>query len=152
MAEEIKVEGLADLRVAVEELRQDLRRRVIIGALKDAAKPIVRAAKGAAPVKTGLVRSSIGSATSKVFKGQSGVLGVYVRVRKVKGRRIKGTRVRVVIAQNDPYYWKFQELGTRRGVRARHFLQTAGQSNLNQALEIFKTKLAERIAKANART
>ena len=50
MADEIKVEGLADLKAAVEELTADLRKKVIVGALRDAAKPIVAAAKAAVPV------------------------------------------------------------------------------------------------------
>lgn len=147
---EIRVEGLEDLRIAVEELTADMRKKVVIGALKDAAKPIVAAAKAAAPFKSGLVRSAIRVATSKVFKGQNGVIGVYVGVRKEKGRRIKGTKIRVKIKQNDPYYWKFLELGTKK-MAARPFLRPSAEANFAHSIDIFKQKLGERIAKANKR-
>lgn len=148
---EVKVTGLEDLRRAVEELTRDLRKRVVIGALKDAARPIVQAAKGNAPVKTGLVRRRIGVYTSKVFKGQGGVIGVMIRVRPEKGKRVKGTRVRVRIKQNDPYYSKFLLQGTKKMAK-RDFLTPAAAAGWAGALEIFKQRLAERIAKANRRT
>lgn len=149
MAEDIQIKGIPELRKALADLEADLRRKVIIGALKDAAKPIVRAAKSIAPIgKTGLLQRSIISATSKRLKGQAGVIGVYVSVRKVKGQRVRGTKIRLIAKGTDPYYWKFQELGTKF-VRAKHFLENAGESNFAQAVEIFSNRLDERIKKAN---
>ena len=147
---EVRVDGLDDLRRAVEELTADLRRRVVIGALKDAARPIVLAARAAAPVKTGLLRSHVGVYTSKIYKGQGGVIGVMIRVRPAKKHRVKGTRVRVVVKQDDPYYAKFLLKGTKKMAK-RDFLTPAASAGWPAALEIFKAKLAERITKANRR-
>lgn len=149
---DVKVAGLEDLKRAVEELTADLRKRVIIGALKDAAQPIVKAAKATTAFndRTGSVRRNIRVAASKVFQGKNGVIGVYVNVRVPKARRIKGTKLRVKAKQNDPYYWKFLELGTKK-MRAHPFLKPAAEANFTAALDIFKTQLAARIVKANKR-
>lgn len=159
MADAVKVTGLEDLKRAVDELSADMRKKVVIGALKDAAKPIVAAARAAAPVlKTpdprrtpGLIRDRIGVFTSKIFKGQDGVLGVMVRVKQNKGKRIRGTKIKVRALQQDPFYARFLEVGTRN-MTARSFLQPAANQNFAAAVEIFKKKIAERIAKANKRT
>jgi HK97 gp10 family phage protein len=156
---EVQVKGLDDLKRAVEELTADLRRKVVIGALRDAARPIVAAARANAPIlrtpdarrTAGLVRRNIATFTSKRFKGQGGVIGVYISVRKNKGRRIKGTRVRVKALQSDPFYWKFLELGTRF-MPAMPFLRPAAEAGWQGAIDIFKQRIAERIRKANTRT
>lgn len=142
--------GLADLQKAVEELTADVRKKVVYAALRAAAKPILESARSKVPIKTGLVKSRIRVAASKVFRGQNGVLGVYINVRPEKGRRVKGTKVRVKVKGGDPYYWRFLELGTKH-MRARAFLVPAAEANFTAALDIFKEKLAARIAKANQR-
>lgn len=145
-----ETKGLEDLRVAVEELTADLRKKVVIGALKDAAKPIIKAAQAVVPVRTGLVRKNIASFTSKLQKGQNGVIGVYVTVRKNKGVRVKGTKVRIKVLGQDPFYWKFLELGTKK-MAARPFLRPAAEANFQQSIEIFSKAIKTRIDKANKR-
>lgn len=154
MAETVKVEGLADLKRAVSELTADLRRKVIRGALRDAAAPMTRAARKAAPVLRddhpyrlpGTLRRSIVVKNSKRFRGQNGEIGVYVAVRKRAGLGGKAG------ARNpfDPFYWRFLEFGTAK-MRARPFMRPAFEGNAKAAIQIFQARVKTRIAKANTR-
>lgn len=162
------LEGLADAKAAIEALTKDLRRRVVRGALRDAAKPIVKAARANAPVKTGLVQKRIGVSASKIKNGRNGELGVYIRPRATKLAR------KTKLRSQDPYYYRFQEagfhaVGSRRvsgGRRARAanlkkskarfipgkvFLGRAFESQQRNALAIFQAAIKKRIGQANQR-
>lgn len=148
----VRLTGIDDLKRAVDALRNDLRKKVVRGALRDAAKPIVAAAKANAPVlrkatkyrTPGLLRKSIVVRSSKVFNGRNGELGVYISVRGKKGAR-RGAR-----SADDPFYWRFSEFGTRKMAK-RPFLLPAFKSQAGAALRIFQSRLKERIDQANRR-
>lgn len=154
MSETVKIEGLDDLNRAIAELAGDLKRKVIRAALRDAAKPIQRAAVAAAPVLRsehphrlpGTLRRSILVKASKRFKGQNGEIGVFVSVSKRKGLGGKAS------ARNpfDPFYWRFLEFGTQKMSR-RQFMTPAFEANTDNALRIFQARLKTRIDKANHR-
>lgn len=148
MSVEVKLRGIEELQRAVLGLKDDLRKKVVMGALRDGAKPIVKAAKALAPVKSGLLRSRIKVSASKIYKGQGGVFGVYINVKAVKGRRVKGTKVIVNVKGGSPFYWKFLELGTRK--MGKHaFLKPAAEQHFPESITIIQARLAERIAKAD---
>ena len=113
MAELVSIEGLADAKAALESLSRDMRLKVVRGALRAAARPIVRQAKANAPVLTGLVRKRIGTFSSKIKRGRDGELGVFIKPRSsAAARKAKNKAL-------DPYYYRFQEagfhaVGTRR--------------------------------------
>ena len=151
MAEtQITVRGIEDMKAAVEALTGDLRRKVVIGALMDAARPIVKAARALAPYKSGLVRSRIAAARSKIYRGSNGTIGVFIRVRPEKATRIKGTKLRYRIKQNDPYYAKFLEGGTKK-MAARPFLGPAAEAHFAASAQIVIDRISERIELANHR-
>jgi HK97 gp10 family phage protein len=148
------IEGLADLKAAFKDLANDLKRKVLRAALRDAAKPIQKAAVQAAPTLKsehpyrlpGTLKKSIITKASKRFRGQDGEIGVYVAVRKRKGLGGKSS------ARNpfDPFYWRFQEFGTKNQP-ARPFLRQAFDRNTTQAVDIFSRQVLKRIEKANRR-
>ncbi|MGL4480451.1 MAG: HK97-gp10 family putative phage morphogenesis protein [Aeromonas veronii] len=154
MAETVKLEGLDDLNRAIKELVGDLKRKVVRSALRDAAKPIQRAAVANAPVLKqdhpyrlpGTLKKSIVIKASKRFEGQGGEIGVYVAVRKRKGLGGK------LSARNpyDPFYWRFVEFGTVK-IAPRRFMTRAFDANAQGAIEIFQARLKTRIDKANSR-
>lgn len=154
MADTQRIHGLDDLNRAIKELAADLRRKVVRAALRDAAKPIQRAAVANAPVLKkphpyrlpGTLRKSIQIKSSKVFNGQNGEIGVFVSVSKRKGLGGKAS------ARNpfDPFYWRFQEFGTARHGR-QSFMEPAFKANTPKAIQIFQAKLKARIDKANKR-
>lgn len=157
----VRVEGLDRLERAIDELTLDMSRRVVRGALRDAARPIVRGAQARAPVLArahpyrvpGTIRRNIAVFTSKQARRQ-GLVGVYIRVRRLKAgavsafKRATGRRG----AQNpfDPFYWWFLEFGTKR-IAPRRYLSGAFESARTQALDIFTRRVGERIARANRR-
>ncbi len=154
MADTIKLEGLDDLKRALTELAGDLKRKVIRAALRDAAKPIHRAAVAAAPVLKqahpyrlpGTLKRSIMVKASKRFKGKNGEIGVYISVSKRKGLGGEAS------ARNpfDPFYWRFLEFGTAK-MSARRFMTHAFDANAQGAIQIFQARLKTRIDKANTR-
>lgn len=157
----VRVDGLKQLEQAIDELTLDLSRRVIRGALRDAAQPIMRGARQRAPVLKsahphrvpGTLRRNIVTLNSKRAR-REGMIGVYIRVRRLaKGavtafKRATGRKG----AQNpfDPFYWWFLEFGTKR-IAARRYMRGAFESARTQALDIFTRRVGERIAKANRR-
>lgn len=154
MAETIKLEGLDDLKRAIQELVGDLKRKVIRAALRDAAAPIARQARANAPVLKkphsyrlpGTLKKSIVTKASKRFNGQDGEVGVFIAVRKRKGLGGKAG------ARNpfDPFYWRFQEFGTAHQ-KAQPFMAPAFNANAQKAIQIFQARLKTRIDKANTR-
>jgi hypothetical protein len=74
----------------------DLKRKVVLQALRAAARPIIKAARAARPPNdynshrrvAGTLRKNIKSFTSKKFKGANGVIGVYITV-KASTQKIK---------------------------------------------------------------
>jgi HK97 gp10 family phage protein len=157
----VRVDGLKQLEQAIDELTLDMSRRVVRGALRDAAQPVVRGARVRAPVLTrahpnrvpGTIRRNIAVFNSKDARRQ-GMVGVYIRVRRLsKGaisafKRATGRKG----AQNpfDPFYWWFLEFGTRY-IRKRRYLSDAFDAARGQVLDIFGRRVGERIARANRR-
>jgi HK97 gp10 family phage protein len=151
---EAKLLGAEDLNRALRELTADLKKKVLRGALRDAARPIARQARSLAPVLKdqhpyrlpGTLARSIVVRNSKVQNGQGGEIGVYVSVRK---RAKLGGKAS---ARNpfDPFYWRFLEFGTRK-MRARRFMLPAFEAQREQALAIVQARIRARIEQANRR-
>jgi hypothetical protein len=109
----LSVSGLAQAERALNELAADMRRKVVLAALRDAARPLVLAARQLAPVlKTprprrvaGTLKRNIRAITSKKHRGQDGLLGIYISVKASK-RDLKNAPI-----TGDPYYWRWLEGG-----------------------------------------
>lgn len=113
----VKVEGLEDLReVLLRKLPERLRGRALQGALAQAAKPILAAARARAPVDTGRERRAIYSKRSKLSRPEL-------------ERRIIGVAYRKKILGRFPFYWKFVEFGHRVGNRKTGYLQKNGRGS-----------------------
>ena len=168
MAESVRIEGLDDAKRAIEALTKDMRLKVVRGALREAARPIVRQARANVPVLTGLIRKRIGTFTSKIMRRQLGEVGVFIKPRiSNKARRLK-------LNNQDPYYYRWVEagyhaVGTRRvrggrETRARNlkasgarfipgkvFMGRAFATKQGEALSVFKDAIKKRIDQANRR-
>lgn len=121
-----RIEGLGDLKIAIEALKTDLRKRVVRGALRDAAKPMLNHARANAPSlqrnaryrTPGLLKRSIKVFASRQFNGRDGTLGVYIAVRGNR-KALRASGGRGAKNPNDPFYWWWQEFGfTAVGRRA----------------------------------
>lgn len=132
---EFKLQGLEAAERALNELAADMRRRVVIAALRDAARPFVAEARKFAPVlktasprrQPGTMRRSINTFRSKRYKPAQGAIGVYVTVRATRARLKKAP------ISGDPFYWRWVEGGhklvprTAKGLTPKQ-LRRLGQS------------------------
>lgn len=176
----MKIEGIDDFNKAIAELTQDLRKRVIRGALRAGMKPIIDHSKASAKVMKkphpyriqGLMRSRIVVTNSRIHNGKNGQIGVFVKPVAVRGVT-KGAK-----SPLDPFYYRFVAGGfhavgskrvsggrlTRKANLAKHrregkarfipgddFIGKAFREKSSQALAIFQQKLKARIDKANRR-
>lgn len=141
-----RVNGLAELKAALQGLSPKLRRQALRNALNAGARVFRDEAKRLAPVlklstyaggsaarravrKPGTLRDAIRVRTSKLAR-RAGDVGVFVNVRPAKGAA-RGAK-----SQNDPFYWRFVEFGTKK-MGAKTFLRpaTAKQPDALRAVE-----------------
>lgn len=130
--------GIPDLRQALKDLPEKLRKRALRNALAAGARIVRDDAKAHAPIlkeanpyrKAGTMRDAISVRTSKMAR-REGNVGVFVNVKPYKGgRKGEGTfkqlqvykragrLVSRAVSQNssrfnpkDPYYWRWIEFG-----------------------------------------
>lgn len=155
----VKMTGIDDLRRALADLPTTLRRKVLVGALRKAARVVATAAKQAVPVLSvaapyrtpGLLKKRIAVRVSKAAR-QAGNVGVFVNIKPAAGAKFsKGVQVKAsqrgAKSQNDPYYWRFVEFGTKK-MAARPFLRPAADA-LPNALAVFEQEVVPQIEKLN---
>jgi len=122
MAEIIRVEGLADLKITLQGLPVHLRKKVMYRLLRKAAAPVLRAAKANAPVARkatssvipGLIKNTLRIAISKFQKPSAGDFGVYIKPivpGKIKSLQRRARKAGNDVNFGDPFYYKFQEFG-----------------------------------------
>lgn len=156
----VRLTGVEDLKRALRELPWQMRRKVLRGALRSAAKVIQGEARARAPVllqptpyrTRGLVRRTI-SITNSKLAAKRGDVGVFVTVRRGRAALNRGaysTLSRKLVRPNDPFYFKFLELGTKN-MKARPFLGPALRASATQAVNAFERGVRPEIAKLNSR-
>ena len=146
----VKIDGIDDMKRALAEIPEKLRKKVLLGALRKAARVVSKEAKALTPVlqtpapyrARGLVRRKISVRLSKTDR-KAGDVGVFINVRPAKraGRGAKSAA--------DPFYWRFLEFGTRK-MTARPFLSPAADK-LPEALRVFESEVIPQIEKLNSR-
>lgn len=118
----IKVEGLADLQARMRALPAKIQRRALNAAMRAGAREIVTEVKSRAPVDTGaLKRNVVAKRGRRQFdKGLAGrqIIGVrHGRARTaattytVKGKKFTNRVTAYDKRGQDPFYFRFQELG-----------------------------------------
>lgn len=132
---------------ALDDLRADLRRQVVMGALRDAGQVFVKEARARAPVLKqatnrrvpGTVRRNIRAFRSKLYKPSQGAIGVYVTVRATKAR------LRKAPVSGDPYYWRFLEGGHRIVPRTKSGLTRRQLRRLGQTITQRRASATRRV-------
>lgn len=153
---QVRLEGVEELKAALRGLPEKLRKRVLLGALRKAARAISTEAKAQAPVlkvakrgrTPGTVRKRISVRASK-FARQAGDVGVFVGVKPLRGgadaRRYGKASAK---NPNDPFYWRFHEFGTKKMV-AKPFLTPAASNKGDAAIATFLREVVPQIQKLN---
>ena len=154
----IKLEGIDELKRALADASATIRKKAVRGALREAGKVIQVAAKAKAPMlkfpapyrKSGTVKKNILVRASK-FARRAGDEGVYINVRGIRGAaRIAKLGKAGSKNPNDPFYWRFLELGTKK-MAARPFLRPAAESKGEEAVKTFMRSVIPQIQKLNKR-
>jgi HK97 gp10 family phage protein len=133
---QIQLRGFDELAKQLRELPEKIARHELDRSLREAATPMLRAARANAPVlahsttarRSGTLRRSI---VMKILRVRGSLnRGITIGVRKLKRRqvranrlaaRISGRRLGVTVSAqwNDPFYWYFLEHGWRVTGRRR---------------------------------
>jgi len=132
----IRVEGLSELKDALEELPKATGTNVLKRALTKAADPIQAQAESLAPVMTGKLKRSIIVGT-KLSKSQ-------------KKSATKINQVEIYVGPGQLRQATLQEFGTVNQ-RPQPFLRPAWSANVRPALDSIRELLADEIEKARAR-
>jgi HK97 gp10 family phage protein len=159
----VRVDGLKELDQALERLPLQIQKKVLSKAIREAGKPVAKAARALAPQETGLLRRSIKSYV-KMYKRS----GVWVAVigptaATAKARKgLTGSKAK----RNPKYYGHLVEGGTKPhlqhgvtipplyirlaasqhpGTKGVEFLKAAWKANDNRALEKMKQELRKGI-------
>ncbi|MEN6635553.1 MAG: HK97-gp10 family putative phage morphogenesis protein [Clostridiaceae bacterium] len=151
----VKLEGVDALNKALAEATKQIRTKAVRSALRKAGQVISKEAKQAAPVlsaptktrKPGTVKKAIAVRASK-FARQAGNEGVFINVRPLRGSRQKALGKAGAKNPNDPFYWRFQEFGTKK-MKARPFLSPAAENKGNEAIKTFMDSVIPQIEKLN---
>lgn len=158
MADELMVLGIEDVKRALNQAGKTIRVKAVRGALREAGKVFQAAARAASPVlavptkrrKSGTVKRNIVVRNSK-FAKQKGNEGVYVSVRGIRGSaRVRKLGKAGASNPNDPFYWRFLELGTRK-MAAKPFMRPAATHNSQRAVSVFMAAVVPQINKLNNR-
>lgn len=177
MAERLQVKGLRELEAALKNFTPRLQKRGIRQALYAGAQVIRKAAAAKAPVRTGVLKRNVRAVVRKI-NPRIGMQSAYVGVEtgkvpeanaagKVEFKRKGKIKLRSLTKREkrgeDPYYYRFQELGftavgrrkarsgaaKRRGgsatgtkVPGKRFLTNSLPQNASAAIEKFRATLA----------
>lgn len=156
----IEVLGLGDLRKSFAGLRDDMKMKTALrmvasagGVLRTEAK---RIAQSRGLRKTGAMIRSI--AIKRERRAPAGTTQYNLGVRHGRhlgnGKKVVkflalNRRGRVVTRrENDPFYWRFIEFGTKH-IQAEKFIQTATENKRAEAIAAMGKRLQQDIEKAN---
>lgn len=155
MASEV-VKGIPELAARLRALTPELRKGAVKKAMRQGGLVVMRRASqaGVVPILSGpiyrrgvLIRKphtlqiAIKVRNSRDVN-RTGDVGVFVNVLPAKGAE------RGKYSPNDPFYWRFQEFGTRY-IRARPFLRTGALLLTGPALQAIEKSLGPQIQQMN---
>lgn len=164
---EVKVEGLKEINDRLTQLPNKLAKKVINKAMRAGARIIRDRAKALTPVRTGALKRNIVSKRGlrRYDDGLEARLIIGVRHGKVRDApttyitKPGKKKVRKLTAydkrKQDPYYFRFQELGyTQRDgtkVEGKKFLQNAldqsGQRAINKVRDVARSEIEKGVLK-----
>lgn len=161
----IKVEGYKEAKAILDELPNNMQKRMLLTALRSSSKPMLQSAKGKVPVKSGKLKKQLRTVR---FRDRTAPKSeVDVAVKPVFDRTKKKGAI-------NEYYGKFIHEGTRdprtsrkngkllvfddaqgrkvfvrsvKGIRPTPFLEQAYSENSERTVAIFGDELAKAVEK-----
>ena len=109
-----EVLGMDELLKNLKSLPEKVQKRILVGAVRAGAKPMIKEAKSLAPVQSGMIKDSIGVTRFKTRKKSLVWFVVSPRVKtfKMKATNMDNGQNAVLTMRNDPWYAHFVEYGT----------------------------------------
>ena len=147
MADDIKVNGLAELQKTLKDLPDRLGKKIVMQALRKAANVIKKDAQQrvrvlATPTEfrnPGTVKKAI-----KVRKSKQDKYGVYVGVKPLNVKKIMAFKGNSANNPNDPFYWWQLEFGNVN-MPAFPFLRPAFDANVQTSISEFENYAKDRV-------
>lgn len=127
---DIEIKGVDELLRKLRQLPEKVQKRVVVGAVRAAAKPLIKEARAKVPVDTGNLKKSIG-VTKRRSKNKN---IIHFSISPRKGGKYNG------------FYGHFVEFGTSK-MPAKPFLRPAFESKGKETIEAAKQYMARRIDK-----
>jgi len=127
---DIEIKGIDELLKNLRKLPERVQNRVVVGAIRASAKPLISEARARVPVNTGNLKKSIG-VTKRRSKNKN---IIHFSVSPRKGGKYNG------------FYGHFLEFGTSK-MSARPFLRPAFEAKGEETIEAAKQYMAKRIDK-----
>lgn len=136
---QIKIEGLKPILNKMKNLSQSKAATALSGAMNKAAKPVISAARKAAPKESNALRKSLGANIRK-YKRKMFIF-MAVGARKGMSTEYKGRK------RSPNRYLHILEGGSRK-FSGLHFMRNALANMRSKVISIFKVELAKRVEKA----
>ena len=161
----LDIKGLDDVDKALTKLGSEIGEKVMVGALRDAAKPIEEAMLAKVPVGKFPVLVSNEKNLNRRLKGSDkrvwiapGELKKRVKIKSSKAIKKKGLRkgakkdevAQVRVGIHRAYYAQFVEFGTKYQ-SARPFIRPAINAKSAESIQIYKARIRHRIKLAEKR-
>jgi len=154
----VRVLGMSELNKQLKALGPRIEKNILRGGVRAVAREIANDAKANVPADTGNLRRNI---VVRGFRGQrtrgknrdTVRAGVVIREEGKRGKIVRGEGGALgikVLRQNNAFYWRFVEYGTKR-MPARPFLRPAYdrmQSRISQVMGGYiRARIDKEIAK-----
>ncbi len=160
----IEVKGYREAKAILDELPNNMQKRMLSSALKGASKPMVASARSKVPVRSGTLRKMLKAVTYRDRNARRSEVSVAVKPHFGTNKR-KGT--------SNQYYFKFIHEGTKdprtsrkgkvmaftnsqgdkvftrstKGLKANPFLERAYSESSSRTIEIFGDELGKAVEK-----
>jgi len=139
----------SEVQQVISKLPDVMKEKVVVGATRAAASTIAKEAKARVPVKTGLLKRSIGIGKAKKSNTPDDVVRYFV-LPKTKVNFTKkvlvGTAAAKMKVKATAFYGHFLEHGTKK-MSARPFLVPAAKASETRAVEAFRAYIVKRVPK-----
>lgn len=144
----VRLHGAREMEQVLKQLPEHISRQVVVGALRDAAQPILDEARRLAPVgqeSKGRVRLRR-TKKGKVTVSNYGKLKLNLKIITLPAAKLEHS-AGVAVSVGKAFWGMFVEFGTRH-MGKKPFMRPAFEAKKMEALNILGKRLGERIEKA----
>ncbi|HEY1089093.1 MAG TPA: HK97-gp10 family putative phage morphogenesis protein [Archangium sp.] len=147
----LTLKGLEGLQAQLESVGEEMRTKLLRGAMRKAFAPVLEEAKARVPVDRGELREGLVMGTAKGRSDTEIAAGVMVVPNSTSHKQARMAAAAFGEAQSDrlpaPRYWHFIEFGTSRQA-PQPFLRPALEANQQKVIDGLSTELRKKVRNA----